>query len=433
MEPLWKGGAAVNNNKSAQELIIGEDKKYDKLLFKYEILSLISYHLSLDDNLLKPSIRNQIIEGLRDLYRDGIESLDEYEDIHSYVEGEFSKKFPDLAKYLRILLSRNEQVHNDIRLFLIDNFLKIQKIILENSIKLIEKQNEDATIPGFTHYRQAMPIKWSSYIDMILSFNNYAVGMIDDFMNLINYPAYGYGSGFGSLSKFDNVKLCRLLGLNQGNLNPLFQANLRGFDELNSIHLLSSIILFYSRIATDLILWSTENGFVEIPSDYITGSSLMPNKKNPDFLEMLIGFAAEFVSHEHLIQNLLLGKGSFYHREFQIAKWKVMDSVSKFEDIAQYFFDLLSKVKINHGAAERIIDNSIYATQNSALLVYNGIPWKESYEIIGKKILTGEKLEEIEPGNFKIIDKDALNKKLNSVIEKIERREKLYAFLLGAQ
>jgi len=430
MRNLWNGGAAGDGEKRAQELIIGEDKKYDKVLFKYEILSLIAYHMSLHDDLIESKIRYEIVDGLRKLYWEGIESLDNYEDIHSYVEGEFSKKFPELGKYLRILLSRNEQVHNDIRLFLIDELLNLQKIILEGSIKLLESENQDITIPGYTHYRQAMPIKWNSYVDMLLGFNVLALRNIDYLINLLSYPAYGYGSGFGSLSKFDIEKFSNLLGMKFANQNPLLLANLRGMDELNSVQLISNIMLFYSRISIDLILWSSECGFIEIPSEYITGSSLMPNKRNPDFLEMFMGYSAELISNEHLIQNLLLGKGTFYHREFQMAKWKVMDAVMKSSSLLYYLFDLLSKVEINSEAVQKIMNKSIYATQNSAKLVYNGVSWKESYEIIGNKILIGDELEKIEPITYKTIDKKLLMEKLNEVNNEVERRKSIYSLLL---
>ncbi len=428
MYKLWENGLANGKEKKALDLMIGDDSKYDFLMFKYELLNLIAYHESIDPLIENVEIKNSIIRAIQELYSKGIASLQGYEDIHSYVEDAISKISKDSGEYLRILLSRNEQIHSDLRLYVIDGLLNLEKIILEGILKLSENLKINPTIPGLTHYRDAMPIKLRSYMDMVLSFNFEILDELDKMIDYLSVPVMGYGSGFGSLSSFDLCKFSNLLGLKDSNKNPLLLANLRGFDELRVIQVLSNITLFNSRIAQDLILWSGESGFIELPEEYVTGSSLMPNKKNPDFLEMFIGYAIKINSLGVMTSQALIGKGSWYHREFQILKWGAIESLELVPKLMQAFFDMLSRIKIREDKIK--LSNSIYATHNAAMLIHEGKTWKDSYKIIGNALKEGKGLMEFEPPTFSTIKADLVKEKLDLVTAKIAEREGLYKKLL---
>jgi len=429
--PIWKGGIAFSKEKKALDLTIGDDKTFDSRLYRYEILSLTAYHLALAEiSLLDREVSKQILNTLADLYNKEPSEIGQSEDVHSFVEESFLKRNENAGKYLRTLLSRNEQSHTDIRLFSIDSLLKIKISILEACLKISSVKTDPSMImPGFTHYRQSMPVAWRTYLDHVSSTLLEEAMRISAVIDGLRELPLGYGSGFGNDLNINWQHVADSLGLKKSNANPFYVASFRGLDEMRILDLLKEITIRLSRIAQDLIMWSSDDaGFLDLPMEFVTGSSLMPNKKNPDFLEMLEGYANQVLSDSIFTSIEILSKSSGYYRDFQISKWKVMTSLDVVNKMIRNFGDLMSGIKFDIRRAKKILLNSSYATGYSANLVKEGIPWKDSYSRIGEMIIKGEKIPEYnvkEYSNniekFALVELENTKQELNERVETYSR------------
>ncbi|BCU68047.1 argininosuccinate lyase [Sulfolobales archaeon HS-7] len=429
---IWKGGLGYSEKKEAQDFVTGKDREYDVIFFKYEILALLSYHISLHDKeIIKKETSKEIIRELINLYGQQLDMIQE-EDIHTEVEKLVLKANAEAGVNLRVLLSRNEQIHTDIRLFLIDSLLHLKQECLLSAEEIKKKGvKEDGIIPGYTHYRQAMPTTWSTYTDYIAStFVDFSKKISQAIQDLMELPL-GYGSGFGSFSPADWKEVSQMLGFREIVKNPLLASSFRGVDELRVIDLLKEIMLRISRFSQDLILWSSEElGFISLPKAFVTGSSLMPNKANPDFLEMVEGYAALILSNSVTVSTLLLSKTSGYHRDFQIAKWCIIESLDIVFKTIKYFRKMVSEIEFLPDVASKVVQNSSFATGNAASEVISGTPWKDAYAKIGKRITQGIKLETYSVTSFEAIKLDELAKLIGEAEEEIRDRDQIYSKLI---
>lgn len=432
--PIWKGGLAFSPNKKANDLTVGDDKTLDVLLYKYEIISLIAYHLSLSETgLVSRNISREILKTLSEMYQLNPKDLGSSEDVHSFVEESFMKANQQAGAYLRTLLSRNEQSHTDIRLFSIDELLNLKIKLLEASFKVKSvKAKESMVMPGFTHYRQAMPLTWTTYLDYVSSVLLEGALRTSEIIDGLKELPLGYGSGFGNDILLNWEEVANSLGMRKSDSNPFHEASFRGLDEMRILDLLKEIMLRLSRIAQDLIMWSSDDvGFIHLPLEYVTGSSLMPNKKNPDFLEMLEGYASQVMSDSLFASTELISKSSGYHRDFQISKWKVILSIRLVGQIAENFGDLIYGINFDARRAREILLNSSYATGYAATLVSRGMPWKEAYTRVGSMIEKGSMIPEYKIRNYEHTKRTKIKNELEKTKKEIEKRKAQYSFLIN--
>ena len=178
-------------------------------------------------------------------------------------------------------------------------------------------------------------------------------------------------------------------------------------DELNSIFQLSLVMLELSRISQDFILMSgDEIPVFSLPSGFTTGSSLMANKRNPDFLEMTQGYAAEIAGKISGVMMTIISKSSGYHRDFQIVKKDLMDTFFLLEDILEAAGHFFSGIEFNQNGSRTIVQNSSYATSNAHKLFSAGRTWKDSYSAVGEMAKNGRTLEEIDPEEIRSMNTD---------------------------
>ncbi|WP_188680364.1 lyase family protein [Thermogymnomonas acidicola] len=431
--PIWKGGLAHTDVKSGEDFTVGRDATYDLMLYRYEVLSLIAYHLALKDTgLIGDGLSDRTVKALRQVYGEEPRSLGGAEDVHTLVENMVSSIDAECGAVLRTLLSRNEQVHTDLRLFFVDHLLSASLVAADACIRVMGTRGEDGDMPGYTHYRQAMPVKFSTYMDYVsrtlLSISERSLALAD----MLSECPLGYGSGFGSLSPVDRGSLAGMLCMRPGSENPLHMASLRGLDEIQVLDLVKDAFISMSRIAQDLIMWSSEEiGILRLPDDFVTGSSLMPNKRNPDFLEMVQGYASMVTSMAFGASADLLSKSTGYHRDFQVPKWHAMEALLLLERAIPLFGDLISRVQFDPQRARELVLNSTHATSYASSLVLGGMPWKEAYRSVGSMLAGGKRIPESPAPAFRPLDGHEVSSHRDMVSKKIEERKRRLSGLLG--
>lgn len=428
MVKIWSGGASREGDNGIDDLMVGDDTDIDRSFVKYEAMTLLAYHIQVSRQKLIPSEDSRkILSSLVSAINEGITLSKELEDVHGNIEYYVLNKTGDSGKNLRLFLSRNEQIHTDILLFGKHELLGMAIMSAEISKALLDKRKTlDGVMPGYTHYRQGMVISLKSYFDYFASvFLESAVDLAATSERIRSVP-FGYGSGFGSLSDADFGKVSELLGLEPETRNPQYLSLRRGMDEADLVYPLLKLLINVSRISHDLIMFSgDEMPIFKLPDGFVTGSSLMANKRNPDFLEVIQGYTSEAIGNFNSLMNMIANKSSGYHRDFQISK-KIM--VSIFRRVASILAplpDFFSRIAVDPAQSRLLVKNSSYATANAKAIFSGGATWRDAYGNVGERILRGEKLDEIAPDDLITISEKDVESLISNISGKISEAEKV--------
>lgn len=437
MARIWGGGISDEDNPDLEDLMITEDNAADSFLVDHEILGLISYHLELSKSGILPSFETaDILKSLLNLLENKPKSVSGYEDVHSLVDSRIN----EMSAYgsdLRIFLSRNDQSHFDIRSFYIEGTLDISLQLVQISSTLRKSfENSNGYMPGYTHYRQAMPVSFHTYFDYLsLVFADLA----EDSLLLhkkfsLNSPL-GYGSGYGSPLPVNMEKVGQSLGFRNTFQNPMHGSYFRGLDDAEMSFLLAKILLAISRVSQDLIMYSSDEfGFLSLPGGYTTGSSLMPNKKNPDFLEMLQGYAAESAGTLFTVFSTILNKGSGYHRELQLSKDKAMAFTQRTLKILKAMEPLFAGISLNEQKAKAAVKNSTYATMAAYGKFKEDGKWKDAYRFVGTTLKQGGSVPEYEPDSYRGADGKHLSELKAGILNLMDaRKDQISNLIISAE
>lgn len=403
MVKIWSGGASKEGANGLDDFMVGDDTDVDLSFVKYEAMTLLAYHIQVSrQELIPPEDSRKILSSLVSAVKEGITIKRELEDVHGNMESYVLEKAGESGKNLRLFLSRNEQIHTDILLFGKEQLLEMSLKSAEIGRTLLEcRKKIEGVLPGYTHYRQGMVISLKTYFDYFASvFMDSALELMEASEKVKSVP-FGYGSGFGSLSEADFGKVSELLGMRPEKRNPQYLSLRRGMDEADLAYPLLKLLINVSRISHDLIMFSgDEMPIFSLPDGYVTGSSLMANKRNPDFLEMIQGYTTEAIGNFNSLMNMIANKSSGYHRDFQISKKLMVNIFRRVSSILSPLPDFFSRIKVEPSESRLLIKNSSYATANAKAIFSSGATWRDSYGNVGERILRGEKLEEITPGDL---------------------------------
>ncbi len=434
MKKIWASGVSEDSLPYLNRLMVYDDIDADRHLVDYEVLTLTAYHLQIMKQGIIPQHESiQILHALWEIYASSPDLDADLEDVHGNIEAMVLELAGDSGKNLRLFLSRNEQIQTDILLFTRDHLLKVAlKCAATAEVITARREKVMGVMPGFTHYRQGMVISPVTYLDYMASIFFFRAKKILDVFKANETLPLGYGSGFGSLSGVNFQAVAAYLGLKKGDVNPMYEASHRGIDELNSIFELSLLMLDISRISQDFILMSgDEMPVFSLPTGFTTGSSLMANKRNPDFLEMIQGYAAEIAGRMTGGLMTLISKSSGYHRDFQIIKKNLMDSFLRVEDILDASAHFFAGVEFNREKSCSIVQNSSFATSNAQRLFLNGKTWKDSYAAVGEMLKSGQRLDEIAPEEIRSIDSEMIRELKSEIISIRDTMEKHYTDIMA--
>ena len=316
----------------------------------------------------------------------GTLSLEGFEDIHSVVQTYVDTKLPEVSKKMHTGRSRNEQIVNDVRLYCKDSIEDMKKLIqkFQKSLVSLADKNSDCIIPGYTHLNRAQPVLFAhlllAYVEMLERDSE----RLSDAFKRCDISVMGSGAIAGSALDLDRAFVAKKLGFSKISGNSIDAVSDRDFIA-EVIAAVCFVNIHLSRISEDLILYSTaEFNFIDIGADYCTGSSLMPQKKNPDVLELVRGKTAQVISALNSILVLLKGLPHSYNRDLQEDKKPLFESVELVKDELSIMADLIPTIKVKkENTAEALEAESIYATDIAEYLVRKGVAFKDAHDVVG--------------------------------------------------
>ena len=394
---LWDKGTSVDQR--IIDFTVGEDYRLDLKLLKYdcrasiahaEMLGKIGILSAKEVNALTRELRH--IATLADAGKFEIGKAQE--DGHTAIENYLTEKLGETGKKIHTARSRNDQVLTALRLFYKDELWDCGKSIrrLRKAIKSFVKQYGEIAIPGFTHTRKAMPSSvgmWAGAFADAMADNRRLLKVARE---LVDQSPLGTGAGYGVPLKIDRKFTAKRLGFARVQKNSVYAQNSRGKFESTILHALTQIMADLNKISGDLILFSLpEFGFFELPAELCTGSSIMPQKQNPDVLELvrshyhtLLGFEVEIKSR---MANLISG----YHRDMQLSKAPVMHGLQITADSLMMITLVFEKLRVNEANCQKGMTEELFATAEAYQLVKKGMPFRDAYREIGKRYRENKK------------------------------------------
>lgn len=392
---------------------------YSKMLEKIEIISSFE----------KDSIVNGLIEILKEIENNKFNWDHSLEDIHLNIEQILYKKIGDIAGKLHFGRSRNDQVATDVRLYFKNKIKNIRNELiefLEEIISLAEKNNT-IIMPGYTHLQKGQPVLLSQYLMAYFTMLSRDLDRVDQCFENLDIMPLGSGAFAGVTIPIDRGFLAKELGFSKISSNSIDSVSSR--DHILDVHYAcSSAMLNISRICEEFIIWSTaEFDFIKLPTKFTTGSSIMPQKKNPDYLELIRGKTGGVLGNLMGTMATLKALPFTYNRDLQEDRGGAMTSVDTLIDSLKVLKNMFSEITFNK---DKMLDSSlgsdILATDFADYLAYKKVPFREAYEII-KKVsmkLSKEKktINQLSLSEFKeisnLFDKDVMKIDLKYSIEK---------------
>jgi argininosuccinate lyase len=314
--------------------------------------------------------------------------LPEHEDCHTAIENYLVEQLGDLGKKVHTGRSRNDQVLTALRLYYKSELYALEKVIKmfhDTLEKFIQKYGK-ISFAGYTHTRKAMPSSvklWAeSFRDAMLDNSK----LIKTTLDLIDQSPLGSGAGYGVSLDLDRIYTAKNLNFNQVQKNPIYVQNSRGKFESTVLHTLSQIMFDLNKMASDLIFFSIpELNYFELPSEFCTGSSIMPHKKNPDVLELIRAKYHKIVSFEFEIKNIIANLISGYNRDLQETKEPVLKSFDIVNQSMKIMALILGGLRVNADQCAASLTDDVYATERAYELVKKGIPFRDAYKTIGEQ------------------------------------------------
>jgi argininosuccinate lyase len=383
--PLWdKGQAALDA--AAQQFCAGDDVVLDRQLILHDIRASIAHVHGLQRiGLLTGAEADALEAGLRDLaeeLRAGRFVLDErFEDCHSAIEWYLSERLGDVGRKVHTGRSRNDQILVAVRLYLQAELAALRERCLDCADACLERaeSTQDVALPGYTHLQRAVP---SSFAALLAG---HAEAFLDDAevaraaAQVLDSSPLGTAAGYGVNLPLDRDGVARELGFQRVQVSPIYAQNSRGKLELLAVQALHQALLDVRRLAWDLSLFSTaEFGFVRLPDAYTTGSSIMPNKRNPDVVELLraVPSVAEGAMSE---LSALLSLPSGYHRDLQATKAPVLRAFTRGLAGLALVPALVRTLELDRDRMRAAIDHELYATDRAVELARAGVPFRDAY------------------------------------------------------
>lgn len=395
-QKLWEKNVQVDHE--VDIFTVGHDREMDLYLAKYDVLGSMAHIkmlesvglLQLDElKLLLAELKNiyQMADNGKFVIEDGIE------DVHSQVELMLTRKLGDLGKKIHSGRSRNDQVLVDLKLF---TRAEIQKIVhlVEELFLVLQEQSErykNVLMPGYTHLQVAMPSSFG------LWFGAYAESLADDMQllqaayKICNRNPLGSAAGYGSSFPLNRQMTTDLLGFDSMDYNVVYAQMGRGKMERIVAIAMASIAGTLSKLAFDSCLFNSQNfGFIKLPDQFTTGSSIMPHKKNPDVFELTRAKCNKIQGLPNQITLISNNLPSGYFRDLQIIKELFLPSFEELEDCLRMVTHMMREIKVN----EHILDDEKYTLMFSVeevnRLVLSGMPFRDAYKQVGLAIEAGQ-------------------------------------------
>ena len=396
---LWQT-AEADSSIEIETFLAGEDVELDALLLNYELCGSVAHAAGLEKiGIISSDEYSRLRQSLRQLLGSKVKLSAADEDIHTFVENFLVSELGELGEKIHTARSRNDQVLVNLRLYLKDHLHKLahEAIQLALVLLMLAEKHKNVPMPGMTHTRFAMPSSvglWAtSFIDGLLE----SLHLINSVYELIDRSPLGSSAGYGVPVELDRAYVAGLLGFASVQVNPLSTVSGRSKIESAVISALLALMSDLDRLSSDLIWGSSEPfGFFEIPTAYCTGSSIMPNKSNPDVLELIRGRAARVMGNA--VQATMTGHGAIsgYHRDHQELKGPLMHSVEIVFSSLRMMRGIISGLGIHEDALAEAHSAEIYAVDEMLKRVKLGESLRSAYRAVKNSLGDLEKIEPIQ-------------------------------------
>ena len=415
---LWGGRFNEPTDKFVK--IFGASVTFDKVLALYDIEGSIAHATMLCEvNVLTSAELKQILEGLDkvkdEVVNDQFSWSVELEDVHMNIESRLTEICGDSGKKLHTGRSRNDQVATDIRLYLRDQVRLITKELerLLNALLDLAEQEKETIMPGFTHLQAAQPISFGHHLLAYFEMLKRDRERLQESFKRINTMPLGSAALAGTSYPINRERTAELLGFERISLNSIDAVSDRDF-AIEFASNASLIMMHLSRFSEELILWSSAQfEFISLPDSFCTGSSIMPQKKNPDVPELVRGKTGRVTGNLISLLTIMKGQPLAYNKDNQEDKEPLFDSVETIYSCLRVFADMVPTIKTNkENMYQSALKGYTTATDLADYLVKKGLAFRDAHDVVGKAVSYGIK-EGKDLSEFSI---DEL-KKFNSLIE----------------
>ncbi len=411
MAKLWGGRFQKATDKKVDDF--NSSIRFDSRMYKQDIKGSIAHAKMLGKQNIIPENDSELIvkalkEILDDIENGKVDFEIDAEDIHMNIEKILTERIGDAGKRLHTARSRNDQVALDLRMYLRDEIGEITLMLknLAETLISLAKNNLDTIMPGYTHLQKAQPVTaahhFMAYVEMIKR----DIGRLADAKKRMNVLPLGSGALATSTYPIDRDFVAKELGFDGPCLNSLDGVSDRDFViELSAA--LSIIMVHLSRFSEELILWNTDEfSFVEMDDGFSTGSSIMPQKKNPDVAELIRGKAGRVFGNLMGILTVMKGIPLAYNKDMQEDKEGIFDSIDTIKLCLPVFTDMIATMRINKDNMRKGAGGGFTnATDAADYLVKKGVPFRNAHEIIGRLVFYSiehkKSLEQLELAEFK--------------------------------
>ncbi len=393
MAQLWGG----RFTKETDQLVYNFNASilFDQKFFHQDVKGSIAHVKMLADvGVLTDEERDVIVQGLNGIVADvdagRLEITSEYEDIHSFVEANLIRRIGDAGKKLHTGRSRNDQVALDMKLYVRDELAEVQELLyqLMQVLHRRMKENVDTYMPGFTHLQKAQPITFAHHLGAYMEMFKRDASRITDLRERMNYCPLGSGALAGTTYPLDREQTAELLGFYGPTLNSMDSVADRDYI-IEMLSAFSTIMMHLSRFSEEIILWnSNEYQFIELDDGYSTGSSIMPQKKNPDIAELVRGKTGRVYAALFSILTTMKGIPLAYNKDMQEDKELTFDAMDTVKGCLALFTGMLDTMTLRTERMEASAKAGFTnATDAADYLVKHGVPFRDAHSIIGQLVL----------------------------------------------
>ncbi len=390
---LWGGRFTKETNQLVHNF--NESLSFDQKFYRQDIQGSIAHVKMLArQGILSREDEEAIINGLSGILDDIQEGRlaigSGAEDIHSFVEETLTQRIGEAGKRLHTGRSRNDQVALDMKLYTRDQILELKELLhqLLKELLTIMEEHIDTFMPGFTHLQKAQPITLAHHVGAYFEMFSRDKSRLHDIWERMNYCPLGSGALAGTTYNLDRAYTAELLGFYGPTLNSMDSVADRDY-LLELLSAMSIIAMHLSRFCEEIIIWNTnEYRFVEIDDSYSTGSSIMPQKKNPDIAELIRGKTGRVYGAMISLLTTMKGLPLAYNKDMQEDKELTFDAIDTVKGCIQLFTGMISTMTFRKDVMERSAKNGFTnATDAADYLVKHGVPFRDAHGIVGRLVL----------------------------------------------
>ena len=393
MAQLWGG----RFTKETDQLVykFNASINFDKRMIEEDALgSKVHAKMLAKQNIISEAEAKDILRGIDEILNEVKEGKliisEEYEDIHSFMEAELTKRVGDAGKKLHTGRSRNDQVALDMRLYTRKNVCMVKDLLIGLLKTLLKKmeENTDTYMPGFTHLQKAQPVTLAHHLGAYFEMFKRDLLRMKDIYERMNYCPLGAGALAGTTYNLDRDYVALELGFTAPTLNSMDSVSDRDY-LIEFLSALSIIMMHLSRFSEEIIIWnSNEYRFIELDDSFSTGSSIMPQKKNPDIAELVRGKTGRVYGALNSILTTMKGLPLAYNKDMQEDKELSFDAFDTVLNCLDLFTKMLATTKFNKDVmASSAVKGFTNATDAADYLVKKGLPFRDAHRVIGEIVL----------------------------------------------